>query len=47
MGMHLSDWSLGELPIHAVFPSRADVPAKARATVEFVENALLRELAAK
>jgi LysR family transcriptional regulator, regulator for bpeEF and oprC len=43
----LSDWSLGELPIHAVFPGRKDIPAKVSAFVRFVEMALLHELAAK
>lgn len=43
----LSDWSLGDLPIHAVFPSRADMSAKVRTFVGFVERVLLRELAAK
>lgn len=40
----LPDWALGNLPIHAVFPSRKDMPAKTRAFVAFLQEVLRREL---
>lgn len=34
----LPDWSLGELPINALFPARKSIPAKARVFVDFVRG---------
>lgn len=34
----LPDWSLGSLPIHAVYPSRKSAPAKVRAFVNFARS---------
>jgi DNA-binding transcriptional LysR family regulator len=38
----LEDWSFGELPVSAVFPSRKNIPTKVRAFVNFLRS-ILRE----
>lgn len=39
----LPEWSLDSFPIHAVFPSRKEVPAKAKVLVNFLRSILREE----
>jgi len=43
----LPDWSCGREPIHAVFPSRRNVPAKVRAFLEFTASFVAHVAAAR
>jgi len=35
-----ADWSFGAMPIHAVYPSRKNIPFKVRAFVNFVRTTM-------